>query len=152
MEQFIIQFVIVLGVQLLGLMSPGPDFAIVTKQAITHGRKTGIATAIGITAGISVHVGYSLLGLGYIMTQSILLFNVIKYAGAAYLIYIGIKSLLAKAPNSSAPDSPTPLAAPSYRKAITTGFLTNVLNPKATLFMFSLFTQVIGPALPLVFN
>lgn len=147
-SQFILPFLVVTGIQMLGLMSPGPDFAMVSKMSITHGRRIGIFTALGIALGISVHVGYSLAGIGYIMTQSILLFNVVKYAGAAYLIYIGLKSLFAKkAPASKSEDQPAEQSVATMQpsRAVRIGFLTNVLNPKATLFMFSLFTQVIGP-------
>lgn len=81
-------------VHLLAVMSPGPDFIMVMKNALTYSRKAGIWTAIGIATGISVHVFYSLAGLAFIIAQSILLFNTFKLLGAAYLIYLGIKSFL----------------------------------------------------------
>lgn len=151
MPEFFTDFMIVTGVQLLGLISPGPDFAMVTKMTITYGRRAGIYTALGFMFGASVHITYCIIGIGFIIAQSILLFNAIKYVGAAYLIYIGVKALRAKKsnPDNIVADTPDEIKTISARRAIMTGFMTNVLNPKATLFFFSLFTQVIKPGTPL---
>ena len=114
------------------------------KNSLTYSRRTGIYTAIGFALGIAVHIFYCLAGIALVISKSIMLFNVIKYLGAAYLIYIGYKSLTAKKSrlqleNLTRKDDITPL------QAIRSGFLTNVLNPKATLFFLSLFTLVIKP-------
>lgn len=135
-------------IHLLGAISPGPDFIMIVRNSLTYSRKTGIWTAVGLGGGILVHIFYSLAGLAVLISKSILLFNAIKFLGAGYLIYIGFKSFFAK---SSAIDlgehskkaDITPLA------AVKIGFLTNVLNPKATLFFLSLFTLVISPETPL---
>jgi len=131
-------------IHLLAVVSPGPDFFMAIKNSLTYSRKTGIYTAIGFGLGISVHIFYSLAGLALLISKSILIFNIIKYLGVAYLLYIGIKSLLdkgldVKIENQTHQEDITPW------KAITQGFLTNVLNPKATLFFLSLFTLVISP-------
>ncbi len=146
---FLTQFLTVAIVHLFAVMSPGPDFAVVTKNSLLHSRKIGIYTSLGIALGISVHIAYSLLGIGLVISKSIILFSVIKYLGAAYLIYIGYLSLRAK-PQATTDGvgqvaEKTPL---SHWSAIKTGFLTNVLNPKATMFFLALFTQVIDPATP----
>lgn len=78
-------------IHLLGVISPGPDFIICARNSLTYSRKTGIWTAVGFGLGISVHILYCLAGLALIISQSILLFNFIKYLGASYLVYIGIK-------------------------------------------------------------
>jgi len=136
-------------IHLLGLISPGPDFIVAVKNSLTYSRKTGIWTAVGFGLGITVHIFYSLAGLALIISKSILLFNIIKYAGAAYLIYIGLKSFFSKSSiievgrNQKKQDI-TSLA------AIKMGFLTNVLNPKVTLFFLSLFSMVITPGIPLL--
>jgi threonine/homoserine/homoserine lactone efflux protein len=94
------------------------------------------------------HVLYSLVGIGFVIAKSILLFNTIKYIGAAYLIYIGYKSLRAKphsAQNGTVEKSGHSI---SNHQAIKVGFLTNALNPKATVFFLSLFTQVVSPTTP----
>ncbi len=140
-------FITIATIHLLAVISPGPDFAIVTKNSIIHSRKIGIYTAIGIAVGILVHVAYSLLGIGFIIAQSIVLFNIIKFAGAGYLIYIGYKSLRSKPTATEIQtEHATPAKTITAREAFKTGFLTNALNPKATLFFLALFTQVVDPA------
>ncbi len=136
-------------IHLLAVMSPGPDFVMCVKNALTHSRKTGIWTAVGFGAGISVHVFYCLAGLGLIISKSILIFSVIKFLGAAYLIYIGFKSAFSKSSKIEIGESPTQKEISPWA-AIKMGFLTNVLNPKATLFFLSLFTLVISPETPLL--
>lgn len=132
-------------VHLLAVMSPGPDFIMVIKNALTYSRKAGIWTAIGIATGISVHVFYSLAGLALIISQSILLFNTFKLLGAAYLIYLGVKSFFLKSSHLELDRTREPRPDLTRLQAVKIGFLTNVLNPKATLFFLSLFTLVISP-------
>ena len=148
---FIAQLLTVAIVHLFAVMSPGPDFAIVARNSLIYSRKIALYTSLGVALGISVHVAYSILGIGLIISQSIVLFSIIKYVGAAYLIYIGYKSLRAKpAPLEVTAQKAGPIAPRilTPRSAISTGFLTNVLNPKATLFFLALFTQVIDPLTP----
>jgi RhtB (resistance to homoserine/threonine) family protein len=150
---FITQLITIASIHLLAVISPGPDFAMVTKNSLLYSRKTGIYTAIGLGCGIAVHVAYSLLGIGLLISQSIVLFTVIKYLGAAYLIYIGYKSLKAKPQTVSTEteiqkSDKTLSAIASIRQ----GFFTNVLNPKVTLFFLALFTQVVSPETPLLFQ
>jgi len=135
-------------IHLLAVISPGPDFMMITRSSLIYSRRTGMYSAIGLGLGILVHVAYSLVGIGLVISQSIVLFTIIKYLGAIYLIYIGYKSLTAKLERAKDNEivmrqGITPL------KAIRIGFLTNVLNPKATLFFLSLFTLVISPNTPL---
>ena len=135
-------------IHLLAVMSPGPDFIMLTRNTITYSRKAGIYTALGLGCGILVHVIYSLVGIGLIISQSIVLFSVIKFIGAAYLIYLGYKSLTSKSSRLSIDTATSKEDLPGWN-AIKTGFLTNVLNPKVTLFFLSLFTLVINPQTPL---
>jgi RhtB (resistance to homoserine/threonine) family protein len=146
------ELLVVAGVHWLAVMSPGPDFAMVMRNSLVYSRRTGILAAVGLAMGILLHVSYSLLGIGLIISKSIVLFNTIKLLGAAYLIYIGIKSLLAKKS-----DNPQTLDSSETKSkqndlgtfdAIKMGFLTNALNPKATIFFLALFTQVISPSTP----
>ena len=134
-------------VHLLALISPGPDFIMCVRNALTYSRKTGIYTAVGFGAGISIHIIYCVAGLALIISQSIIIFNFFKFLGAGYLIYIGFKSITSKSSHLEIKDQEkkkdiSPLA------AIKIGFLTNALNPKATLFFLSLFTMVISPNTP----
>ena len=143
------EFLTVALIHLLAVASPGPDFAVVVRESVTHGRRAGMFTAFGVGTAIFVHVGYSLLGIGIIVSQSIVLFNALKWLAAAYLLYIGIKALRAKPADPSALAANLPAGERTARGAFTAGFVTNGLNPKATLFFLSLFTVVINPHTPL---
>ena len=134
----------VIGVHLLAVISPGPDLVMAIRNSLTYSRKTGIWTAVGFGLGIAVHVAYSLAGLALIISQSIIVFNIIKYIGAAYLVYIGIKSLLAKKGQAEVYSEEVQEDI-SALSAVRIGFLTNALNPKATIFFLSLFTMIISP-------
>lgn len=141
-----LEFAQVALAHLLAVASPGPDFAIVLRQSLAHGRRAAIWTALGVGTAILLHVAYSLLGLGLIIRGSELWFNAVKYAGAAYLAWIGVQALRSRPRDeSSAELSPEPS---STRGAFATGFLTNALNPKATLFFISLFALVVSPQTP----
>ena len=145
------QYLILIGtvtlIHLLAVISPGPDFIMCVRNSLIYSRKTGIWTAVGFGAGIAVHLFYCVAGLALIISKYILLFNAIKFLGAGYLIYIGIKSLLSKSDKIKINEA-IKQADISRLAAIKIGFLTNVLNPKATLFFLSLFTLVISPSTP----
>ncbi len=147
------EFSVVAGAHLLGVASPGPDFALVVRQSITHGRRAAIATSLGIGTGILVHVSYSLLGIGVLIRSSELWFGVVKYSGAAYLVWLGGKALASRPRKTTAAESngtatAPPPGAPSRRGAFATGFVVNVLNPKAALFFIGLFLTAISPHTP----
>lgn len=144
------EFFTVALIHLLAVASPGPDFAVVVRESVAHGRRIGMFCALGVGTAIFLHVAYSLLGIGLIVSQSIVLFNALKWLAAAYLLYIGIKALRAKPAAPSAGQNQLPLAARTSRGAFVAGFVTNGLNPKATLFFLSLFTVVINPHTPLL--
>ena len=132
----------------LAVASPGPDLALVLRQSIAHGRRTAVWTSIGIGCGISVHIVYCLLGLGFLLKNSPTGLLVFKFLGAAYLAFVGVQALRAK-PNTGDVDLAAGAAdAPTGRGAWTAGFLVNVLNPKAALFFISLFPLAVSPATP----
>jgi RhtB (resistance to homoserine/threonine) family protein len=146
--EYLSQFITIVVVHLLAVASPGPDFAVVVKQSVTHGKVTALWTSLGVGTGIFLHVLYSLLGIGVVVSQSVVAFNVMKYLGAAYLVYLGLKAIRTK-PAASPLFSSEIKQTPGVGRAYWTGFLTNGLNPKATLFFLSLFTVVIAPHTPL---
>ncbi|HOX40928.1 MAG TPA: LysE family transporter [bacterium] len=146
MHNYLPEFLTVVLVHLLGVMSPGPDFAMITRSSLVYSRKTGIYSALGLALGILVHVTYSLIGIGLIISKSIVLFSTIKFIGAGYLIWIGYKSLRSK-PNEDKEKVVEKKDIGTFA-AIRLGFFTNVLNPKVTLFFLALFTQVISPSTP----
>ena len=133
-------------ITILAVISPGADFAMVTRNSMMLSRRAGMLTAVGIALGVLVHVAYSVLGVGLVISRSILLFNLIKYLGAAYLVYLGVTMLRARAEVPGA----ARVRALSDLGALRIGFLTNATNPKTTLFVVSLFTQVISPQTPLL--
>ena len=142
-----VEILAVATITILAVISPGADFAMVTRNSMVLSRRAGVLTAAGISLGVLVHVAYSMAGIGLLISNSILLFNVIKYTGAAYLIYLGITMLRArKVDPARAADEAEPR---SDLDALKMGFFTNALNPKTTLFVVSLFTQVISPRTPL---
>ena len=136
----------VVAITFFAVISPGPDFAMVSRNSLLLSRRTGVLTALGIAAGVCIHVSYTLLGVGLLIQQSLWLFNLIKLAGAAYLIFLGIKMLRAQPATGEEMASQPAL---SSLGALRTGFLTNVLNPKTTIFIVSLFMQVVQPQTPL---
>jgi RhtB (resistance to homoserine/threonine) family protein len=145
---YINEFLILASALFLALLAPGPDFAMILKQSITYGKRASIVSSIGIGLGISVHVIYTILGIGLIISKSIILFNVIKYLGAMYLIYIGYKSLKSKGMQLHT-DVRSITNEISDMKSFMIGFLCNALNPKATLFFLSIFTVVVSIDTPM---
>ena len=140
------ELIAVITITLLAIISPGPDFAMVTRNSLLLSRRAGVLTALGIGLGVLVHVTYTLVGVGLLIQQSLWLFNTIKLVGALYLIYLGVKMLRAKPSGVAAAGTLAPL---SDLAALRTGFLANVLNPKTTIFIVSLFMQVVRPDTPL---
>lgn len=145
-----LEFLTVLSIVTLAIVSPGPDFAVVTKNALVYSRRAGIFTAMGIASGTLIHASYCIFGLAIIISKSLLLFSVIKYLGAAYLIYTGIKSILAKKNTNLAIVAEKSKATLTAIQAWRQGFLCNVLNPKCILFFMALFTLIIKPTTPFV--
>ncbi len=126
-------------------MSPGADTLLVVRNVLRGGRRDGIATAVGICSGLYVHATLSALGLSVILMHSAAAFTALKFAGAAYLVWLGLQSLRAAArglPTTlpTATDTPRVPASRSWRE----GFLTNLLNPKVIVFYLALLPQFIG--------
>ena len=134
-------------IHLFAVISPGPDFVMAVNNSVSYSRAIGIWTAIGFGLGISVHIFYCIAGIAILVSRYIIVFNVIKLSGAVYLIYMGIRSIITKSSNIEV-DAIQEQDNISSLEAVKIGFLTNVLNPKATLFFLSLFTLVIYPDTP----
>jgi threonine/homoserine/homoserine lactone efflux protein len=148
------EFLLIALVHLMAVASPGPDFAIVLRYAVRFGRQQALAASIGIGSAILLHVSWSLLGIAVLIQTTPWLFKVLSVAAAGYLSYIGVQALRSKAPakpeqiiTGNSVDIP-----PSTVKAFTAGFVTNGLNPKATLFFLSLFAVIISPITPLSYK
>ncbi len=139
------------SIDLAAVLSPGPAFVFTISRALKYQRKTALLAAFGLGMGIMVQIILILAGLSVIISQSLFLSNFIKYAGAAYLVYIGIKSI--KAPKRTLTDDIKAVSVdtkePSVFGAIGQGFLANLLNPKAFVFLTAVFAQFIMPTTPI---
>lgn len=147
MQDFLMNWGILIGVFTIALASPGPDFVIAVRNSIQFSRRAGIMTAIGFGLGVGVHVSYCLMGLATLISQSILIFNILKFIGAAYLFYVGISALRSKGFSMSEQQQGIAARAMTDGEALRSGFITNLFNPKATLFFLALFTQILDPHL-----
>ena len=146
MTQYFLEFIGLMAVFSLVIVSPGADFLLVLRQCIVHGRRAAIITSFGIGASLLFHISYTILGIGLIVSQSLLLFSLLKWAGAAYLLYLGITSLRAKAfevPEAALTAQAEGGKPVSALRCFLMGFVTNALNPKPVLFFLSLF-RVLG--------
>lgn len=123
---------------LLTLM-PGPDILFVITQSITRGRKAGIIFAGGLCTGLIVHVTAVSVGVSFLLMSSPVAFAVLKFTGAAYLFYLGIKTFLARRENPFILEKTTAIHGKLYRK----GILMNILNPKVILFFLAFFPQFV---------
>jgi RhtB (resistance to homoserine/threonine) family protein len=146
--EFFFNWLMIAMISLAAAMSPGPDFVIMVRNSIIHSRTASIMTAIGIGVGICIHMTYCIFGIAIVISQSVILFNTLKYAGTAYLIYIGYKSLRSAGYDDKNAKNNDKKKTLSSFAAIRGGLLTNLLNPKATMFFLALFTQVIDPHTP----
>lgn len=136
------QFLILTSITVLVLISPGPDMSIVLRNTLFDGRIAGLQTSAGVLTGNLVHISYSVFGIGLLIANSIVLFNALKYLGAAYLLFLGLSSFRqARFSFDAATAAPQRRA----RSAFLQGFINNVLNPKGALFYLGVFTLVITP-------
>ena len=148
---YVYEFLGLMAVFSVLVVSPGADFLLVVRQSLVHGRRAAIVTSFGIGASLLFHIGYTILGIGIIVAQSLFLFGMLKWAGAAYLIYIGWKSLRAGAfdmPDEKTATHITPAMPVSALRCFLIGFATNALNPKPVLFFLSLFTALVSHDTP----
>ena len=134
-------FAIFFGACWILIITPGPDMIYVITRGISQGRKAGVISAIGVTLGILVHTIFAAFGLAMILRTSALAFLIVKYAGAVYLIYLGIKSVKDKSGLEFNRDN----ASVSNRTIFVQGVLSNVLNPKIALFFLAFLPQFVNP-------
>nr|ELR5111119.1 LysE family translocator [Providencia stuartii] len=134
------ELIAVATITFLAVISPGPDFAMVTRNSYAYGTKVGLFAALGIAVGVQVHVFYTLFGVTLIIMRSPTLFTIVKLLGVGYLVYIGFKSFTNTQKMNTEGNN---LTKPSSLTAFRMGFLTNALNPKTMFFVVSVYTQVI---------
>lgn len=149
MQEYIGALLTVTSIAVVMVISPGQDFAMITRNSLLYSRRAGIIGAFGISVAIWLHVMYSLAGIALVIAQSEVLYSLIKYVGALYLAFLGIKGLLYKANKEGNTVTQGEKATLSDFKAFKAGFISNALNPKTTLFFLSIFTQVVTPDTPI---
>jgi threonine/homoserine/homoserine lactone efflux protein len=127
-------------------LTPGNDMIYVASRSISQGTKAGVYSAVGVFIGCLVHILAAILGLSLIIAESTFLFGIIKFAGAGYLIYLGIKALMSK---SNFDKEIEKLPSINKWKLLKQGIVTNALNPKVAIFFLSFLPQFIDPTSPL---
>lgn len=136
------QILTIVSITALVMVMPGPDMILVLRNTFVAGRRAGLQTSAGILSGNLVHITYCMLGIGLIISQSLVAFTTLKYAGAAYLIYLGTVSLRSGARTLDTNDVE---GRRPNRAWFVQGFVNNLLNPKGALFYLGVFTMVITP-------
>jgi RhtB (resistance to homoserine/threonine) family protein len=150
-QPYLFELASLMAIFSFAIVSPGADLAMVMRQSLVHGRRSAIVTSFGIGTALMVHVTYTILGLGLIISQSITLFNIVKWCGVAYLLYIGVKALRAGKTDvtADAADVDALQRHQSTLKAFGLGFAANALNPKAVFFFLSIFSTVVSAHTPI---
>ncbi len=128
-----------LGTAILLTIMPGPDILFVTAQSISQNAKAGIATALGLCTGLLVHITAAVVGISAIIYSSATLFTIVKFAGAAYLLFLAISAFRAGASSIQLGNKPTS----TYKKLYKKGIVMNILNPKVSLFFLALLPQFV---------
>lgn len=132
-------FLTFLLLSLFVVMSPGIDTALITKRTISDGRQAGFKIALGITSGCLVHTFAAALGLSAVLMQSAFAFEMIKYIGAIYLIYLGLSSFIKRKDKQKVMAQPEP-----KKSAFKQGLLSNILNPKVAVFFITFLPQFVS--------
>lgn len=132
-----------LGAAVVLSLSPGPDLLFIISRSVAQGPKVGLASAAGLWTGALVHVTAVSLGLSALLMASITLFTLVKYVGAVYLIYLGIRSLRSRGTGPDLPQIKGPRITPA--QAFRQGILVDVLNPKVAIFFMAFLPQFLRP-------
>lgn len=142
--------ILVITISCLGMISPGPDFFLVLKNSLSYNRKMALMTCLGVISAIAIHMSYCVAGIAVLITATPWLYNALRYAGAAYLLWIGVKALLAKSSGTAYVSKQALELNVTAKAAFMQGLLCNLLNPKATLFFLAIFTQLLNASSTMV--
>jgi threonine/homoserine/homoserine lactone efflux protein len=132
---------------LLLIVTPGPAVLFIVARSLEHGRRGGLVSALGVATGGLVHVAAAALGLSALVLSSALAFSVVKWAGAGYLVFLGLRTLFGPAPAAAAAGSAT-APAPDLRRTFGQGVVVNILNPKTALFFLAFLPQFVDVRRP----
>ena len=136
-------FLVFAAASALLVLVPGPAVIYIVTRSVRHGRTAGLVSTLGIEVGGLVHVAAATLGLSALLASSATAFGVVRYAGAAYLAYLGVRALLGR--DEGGEERPSAALAPDRRRIFWNGVLVNVLNPKTALFFLAFLPQFIDP-------
>jgi RhtB (resistance to homoserine/threonine) family protein len=139
------QLLVVFVIHVLGLISPGPDLAVVMSTVAKSGTKAGVRTALGIASGIVLHVTYSLVGVAALIKSRPVIFDAIRVAGAMYIFYMAYKLITSSIRSTNTTFKENNSVDVRKKAHFISGFVTNITNPKATLFFLAVFSQVVRP-------
>ncbi|SEL52973.1 resistance to homoserine/threonine (RhtB) family protein [Aquimarina amphilecti] len=139
----IINFEAFLIAGLIMNLTPGADTMYILGRSIAQGKKAGILSVLGISTGAIFHIIFATLGLSIILAKSAAAFEIIKYLGAAYLIFLGLKAIFKKTDEKFELRNQNEIV--NYKKIYFSGVLTNILNPKVALFFLAFLPQFIDP-------
>ncbi|NMP31866.1 LysE family translocator [Thalassotalea sp. M1531] len=128
---------------IMGALSPGPSLALVVKNTLTGGAKAGYASSISHGLGVALYAGITTTGIGIILVQSPILFSFIQYAGAAFLLYLGVTALMSKKQQLDLADNEQEATNSETVNGWRNGFLIAFLNPKLAIFFLALFSQFV---------
>ena len=145
--QGIVNYPVFLLAGILLNITPGADTIYILSRSVAGGRSAGILSTFGVSTGILVHTTLAALGLSVVLSESLFLFSLVKYAGAAYLVFLGARTLLQSKGDMFALD-PSGRNDASRWTLYLSGVLTNVLNPKVALFFLAFLPQFINPGFP----
>ncbi|MEV0967487.1 LysE family translocator [Microtetraspora glauca] len=124
------------------LIVPGPAVVYIVTRSVAQGRSAGLVSVLGVHAGSVVHVAAAALGISALLAASATAFTIVKYVGAAYLVWLGVRKLMSRAPEGEAPE----LLQASRTRLFTEGFVVNVLNPKTAIFFLAFLPQFTDPS------
>jgi len=139
------------GAAIALIVVPGPSVLYIVGRSVSQGRSHGLISALGVATGVLFHTAAAALGVSVVVARSAVAFSLLKYAGAAYLIYLGVQKLRRPSTLTTALENQNPL---SMRRTYVQGLVVNILNPKTALFFLALLPQFVdpdrGPAAPQV--
>ena len=149
MNNYLLPIITIVGAHVLVVVSPGPNFIISAKHGMSYPKQIFMYTTSGVATGTLIYLLMGFLGLSVVIAQSAVLYSMLRYFGAAYLIFIGINSLLQKnKADGTGTVSRESLLDIRQMQAYRIGLFTNLSNPKAALYFLALFTRVMTPNTP----
>ncbi|MCY4046097.1 MAG: LysE family translocator [Cellvibrionales bacterium] len=145
---FLHEFIALILVHIAAMIIPGPDFILVMHQTLSKGKRFGLFTSLGIACGLLMHISYTLLGVGLIISQSPMLFAIVEVLGGGYLLWICI-NLLRADQSQEWHQGKAQVAPQTAIQAFSRGFFCNLFNPKVSLFFLAIFTSIVDKTTPI---